>query len=309
MRKFLFQVSVFLLASLLAIVAIDSYLLFTPTLRSHYSHERNALFAYNKLVGLMDTNKIVIIAGSNGAFSINSQLIHDAFNLPVVNTSTHAGIGIRLQFEMYKDFLKKGDIVVFCPEYGGGRDRLYGGSTTLRILSSQLPSAYSKISLLQWGYLHKYIGSRFKEIQNNGNLEDTIPAESPYSVKALNVFGDIECDRAHEDSIEFGEINGKMDDRLVNYIQYVHDYTRKKGILLVFLPPTLMKSAFVKNQSHIDSLVYCLKTNGIGWQAPPIRYSFADSLYYDTEYHMTQVGANLRTIIMIEDMKRILKWK
>ena len=93
-----------------------------------HSHEKNAILAYKRLEALKDTNKIVIITGSNGSFGINSRMIHKSFNMPVVNTSIHAGMGIRMQFELYKDLLRKGDVVIFCPEYGEGFDkgRLYG---------------------------------------------------------------------------------------------------------------------------------------------------------------------------------------
>ena len=118
-----------------------------------HSHEKNAILSYKRLEGLKDTNKIVIIAGSNGQFSINSRMIHKSFNMPVVNTSFHAGMGIRMQFELYKDLLRKGDVVIFCPEYGGGKQRLYGGTTLLRVLGTYMPSAYKKITFSQWVYL------------------------------------------------------------------------------------------------------------------------------------------------------------
>ena len=45
--------------------------------RSLYSHEINASLAYERLDSLKDTNKIVIISGSNGGFSINSKILED----------------------------------------------------------------------------------------------------------------------------------------------------------------------------------------------------------------------------------------
>lgn len=303
MKKFLVQIILLGCISIISIMVIDGYILLTPILQSRNLHERNFMLSYSRLRKLADTNKIVIIAGSNGGFSINSNILQQTFNLPVVNTSTHAGIGIRLQFEAYKDYLKKGDIVVFCPEYGGDIGRLYGGSTTLRIISSHLPCAYLKVSIPQWIYLHKYIGVHLKEIQSNYTETEIEPQ---YSIKALNKYGDIECNRPHKDSISSGYICGDMDLRLVKYIQYIHDYTKEKNVHLVFLPPTLMKSSFDKNYKQIDSIHSCLKCNGIDWHAEPLRYCFPDTLYYDTEYHMTQEGANLRTKLLVEDMKRVL---
>lgn len=271
---------------------------------SLYSHEKNAILAYNRLHTLEDTNKIVIIAGSNGGFSVNSRMINKAFQMPVVNTSTHAGIGVRMQFELYKDFLRKGDIVIFCPEYGGGKQRLYGESTLFRILSTHLPFAYTKISIPQWLFIYKYIGINYtKTLKHLGSKE----FEGPYSAYAVNEYGDIEYERAHQDTITTMKIEGKMDEEVVNYYKYIHTYTKNKGITLVFLPPTLMLRDFKYNSKQIDSIAQCLKQNGIAYQALPSRYSFSDSLYFDTPYHMTQLGANKRTEVLINDLQKILR--
>ncbi len=231
-------------------------------------------------------------------------MIANAFHMPVVNTSTHAGLGVRLQFEIYKEFLHKGDIVIFCPEYGNGKDRLYGGSTVFRILGTHIPSAYCKISLMQWIFIYKYIGVHYSEIFKHSLSKDF---DGPYSAHALNEYGDIECERLHKDSIKPNTFGGQMDNDLIDYYKYIHSYAKSNGIKLAFLPPTFIESNYKKRQSQIDSIASCLKRNGIPYQASTLRYSFPDSLYYDTPYHMTQSGANKRTGLLIEDLNRILK--
>ncbi len=282
---------------------MELFMLYSVDNSCRYSHERNFRLSYNRLTALKDSNKIVIIAGSNGGFSINSRMIKEEFKLPVVNTCTHAGIGTRMQFEMYKDLLRDGDIVVFCPEYHTSLAGLYGGSTLLRILSSYMPEAYEKVSFDQWLYLYKYIGIHFNEVL--GHI-DSKEYDGPYSVKAINEYGDIEWEREHKDSIDYYELRGVMDGKLVEYYKYIHKYLESKGISLVFLPPTFMKSNFNKLSRQIDSLANSLGKNGIPWQSPPSRYSFPDSLYFDTPYHMTSNGAIKRTEVLIEDLHRIL---
>lgn len=302
MKQFLNKIFIFLLILIPFVIIIDLVMLYTKDKGHLHSHEKNALLAYQKLKALEHKKKIVIIAGSNGGFSLNSRMINKAFHLPVVNTSTHAGIGVRMQFEMYKDMLNCGDIVVFCPEYGGDKKRLYGEVTLLRILSTHMPFAYSKLSFLQWIYIYKYIGVHF--IQSLKSKEKT--SSGPYTERALNEFGDIECIREHKDSIEIERIDGKLHKDMIYYLQYVHSYAKKKRIKLLFFPPSLMESSFNKNKHQIDSIVRCLKENGIGYHAEPSIYSFPDSLYFDTRYHMTQSGANKRTKVLIRDMRRLL---
>lgn len=268
-----------------------------------HSHEKNVILAYKRLEALRDTNKIVIISGSSGQFGINSKLLYESFNMPVVNTSFHAGMGIRMQFELYKDLLQKGDIVIFCPEYGFNKGRLYGETTLFRVLSTYIPSAYSKITFSQWLHLYKYTGIHFWEYLNHLRIERI---EGPYSSDAINEYGDIECEREHLESISPLTIKGNIDDTVLDYLHYIHDFAKTRGIRLVFLPPTHINSSFILNYKQIDSIAYTLMQNGIAWQAEPSKYTFPDSLYYDTPNHMTQEGANKRTEVMIEDLRRIL---
>ena len=306
MKQFLIKVSIIAIVSFVMIILIDIAILRKVDNLSYYSHERNFSLAYYRLKALKDSNKIVIIGGSSGAFGFNSRMIHEAFNLPVVNTCTHASIGLRMQFETFKDMLRDGDIVILCPEYGGGKERLYGGYNLLRILSTHLPEGYRKISLRQWLYIYKFIG-----LHNLGTSrhEDVEEYDDAYSANAINEFGDIEWKREHKDSIDNYTLSGVMDEELIDYFKYIRDYTKSKGIKLVFLPPTFMKSNFKNCADQIDSLAYCLETNGVPWQSSPSYYSFEDSLYFDTPYHMTQEGADIRTKAIIEDLHRLLNDK
>ncbi len=303
MNKFLIKAIPLVVFS---IMTVNIIMLLSRDRFSLYSHEKNLRLAYDRLNMLKDTNKIVIIAGSNGGFSINSRLIYQSLGIPVVNTCTHAGIGVRMQFEIYKELIHKGDIILFIPEYGGSKSRLYGESTLFRILSTHMPSAYQKLSLAQWLYLYKYIGIHFGDAIKHCDKE---AFDGPYSEKALNEYGDIEFERPHKDSIVSYELSGVMDSDITDYYQYIHRYAKEHAITIVFLPPTFIESSYRKNSCQIDSIVQQLKNNGIPYQAPPIRYCFPDSLYFDTPYHMTQSGANKRTEVLIEDLKRILRKK
>lgn len=303
MKRFLKYIVGFAFVSILTIVVLDVIMLSCKNNYSIRSHEINYVNSYNRLKALKDSNKIVIISGSNGSFSINSKMIHKAFKMPVVNTSTHAKIGVRMQFETYKDLLHRGDVVVLCPEYGGDKSRLYGGTTLLRIISTHMPSAYYKISYSQCFFLHKYIGIHFEEALKY-NDEEIAPA---YSNTALNEYGDIGIERLHGDFINGCQIEGKVDSEYIEYLKYIKAFTQKNGIKLIFVPPTLMKSEFDAKKEQIDSIVYSLKCNSILYDALPERYSFPDSLYFDTPYHMTTTGTDIRTRFLIGDMRRLLR--
>ena len=301
MKRFI--IKIFLLLILSTALATFIMLLVKNEV-SKNSHEVNVAFAYEKLEELKDTNKIVIISGSNGAFSINSQIISDTISMPVVNTSTHAGIGVRMQFEIYKDLLKKGDIIVFCPEYYSDKSRLYGEGALFRILSTHIPSAYFKMSAKQWWYTFKHIALHFTE---SLKVADCKPFEGPYSARSINEFGDISCKREPQDFNTTYVFKGNMDKETLSYYQYIHDYSKKHGFYLVYLPPCLNESNFLHQKSQIDSLDVFMEQNNIPFQSTPSRYVFPDSLFFDTPYHMTTKGAELRTLVLTEDLKQLIE--
>ena len=300
MKKLIFKTAIIIilpviLVSFLMIIKRDDW--------SKNSHEVNFALAYHRLDSLKSVNKIVIIAGSNGGFSIDSSIIEDSLHMPVVNTSTHAGIGVRMQFEMYKDLLRNGDIVIFSPEYYSDKTRLYGTSTLFRILSTHMPSGYFKMSFLQWVNTFKLIGKHYHEAKYHDGYQ---PFVGPYSATAINKYGDIYYYREHKEVKDIYHFVGNMDDETTTYYQYIHEYSKKKGITLIYLPPTLMETTYIDQKAQIDSLYLFMSENHIPYQTKPECFVFNDSLFFDTPYHMTSYGASLRTVVMVEEIKRII---
>lgn len=274
-----------------------------PNNWSKNSHEINVALAHERLESLKNCNKIIIISGSSGCFGFDSQIIADSMHMPVVNTSIHAGMGIRMSFEIYKTFINKDDIVIFCPEYYTGTSRLYGGVALFRILSTHMPEAYRYMNLAQWYNTFKNIGGHFKEAVKSFNYHSF---EGPYSANSINQFGDIEYERKHE-CVNFYSIKGEMDQATLSYYQYIHDLSKDRGFTLIHLPPILAESAFKNQKLQIDSLNLFMNKNNIPFQATPERYSFPDSLFFDTSYHLTSIGAKKRTMYVIEDIKRLIE--
>lgn len=257
MKPFIFKAALLLFVP---IILTASFMLFAKDNYTIHSHEKNVLLSYKKMEALGDSCKMVIMAGSNGCFGINSNLLRDSFNIPVVNTSTHAGLGSRLQFELYKNKLHKGDIVIYCPEYYIDKSSFYGESTVLRILSTFMPEFYSKLSFKQAIYLFKYLGIHYEECIKDKNVKEF---DGPYSLGALNEFGDIDYERHHQKIRDTYKFKGIMDDEAMDYYKYIHLYCKKNEIKLVYLPPVLLQSNYENQKMQIDSLSQSMKDNGI----------------------------------------------
>ena len=300
MRRFIIKI---LLIAVLPVVAVTLRMILKPDNQSKQSHEVNLRLAYHRLDSLQGVNKIVIIAGSNGGFGFNSKILSDSMHMPVVNTSVHVSIGVRMQFEIYKDFLERGDIVIFCPEYYRGKQRLYGEASLLRIVSTHLPSAYLKMTIPHWQHSLKYVVQHYLEaIENTEKQSD----KGVYSACSVNEYGDVAKHREHKNPIKkVHSILAPMDEETSEYYRYIHRFAKEKGIKLVYLPPTFCESNYRTQKAKIQTLARQMSALGIPYMAQPERFVYADSLYYDTSYHLTNYGAELRTKAVLEILREL----
>ena len=79
------------------------------------SEEYNAALL-DKIQRLQNLNeaKIVLIGNSNVSFGFQSQLIEEAYNMPVVNMGLHGGLGNAFHEKMVKINVHEGDVYVIC---------------------------------------------------------------------------------------------------------------------------------------------------------------------------------------------------
>ena len=241
-------------------------------------------------------NKIVLIGGSNVGFGFDSQMLAKTFNMPVFNTGTHAGLGLRLQIELFKDYMNTGDIIVLMPEYQQFYGLFLGDETMVRIVASN--DFFKKnISLKQLIHSAKYI---FPVLNN---LEEVTDSTGVYGSCSLNKYGDISLIRKHEMSPGPQIIKGEFD---YNAISYLKTFMADCPATVILLPQVIQDKAFDMNTDKIKQIDSVLCENGLGYDAEPIRYRFNDILIYDVSGHCTTEGAAIRTQLVIEDMYRIL---
>ena len=72
---------------------------------------------YDRLDSLKTAKKIIITGGSSSSYSIDSRLLQKKLSVPVINTSLAMSLGSNFHLNMTKDYLRKGDVVLYIPEY------------------------------------------------------------------------------------------------------------------------------------------------------------------------------------------------
>jgi len=310
MTKFLRKLAIYLLILFGFVVLVFPTILLFPNQYAKLSHETNVVYSINRLKHLNEP-KMLIIGGSGCGFGIDSEKLFLHYNRPIVNTGTHAGLGLRLQIELFKEYIKEGDVVIVIPEYQQYKDNLcYGNSTALRILSSIYPTGFKAVSVEQWIYLFKFIPQTFMDALISKDMKYV--ENTPYSKEALNQFGDVTMyDQRISGKVPLdGDLsNTEVDKEAMKLLVDFDNYVRQKKATMILFPPAYQASSFHQNKQFVETLQQQLSEAGCPFRACPSRYALPDSLFFDTPYHLSAVGTQERTCLLIEDIDQNLSKK
>jgi len=302
MKQFLQKIVLYGLCFLLVEILL---VCFVSDPMSKSSHEANVRLASERIANI-EESKIVIIGGSGCQFGFISGLLAEHFHCPVVNTGTHACIGLQLQVNLFKDYLKSGDIVLLIPEYDQYCvEELFMGyvdESMLRIMLSNYPNGLKSLTFEQWKHvlplLPQYISKSF--------AHETIPAYSPYSITSINEYGDAtnwDCRQAvFQENPRVDVLVANPSPRIVAFIRDFIGECDANNIQCFLFPPAIAQTVGKANVSYEHELQQVLANYQIPFVVKPQHYFIPDSLCFDTYYHLTFEGAQLRTQMIIQDL-------
>lgn len=253
----------------------------------------------------LNSNRLVLIGGSNLAFGINSELIEKELPVKVANLGLHAGLGLTFMLNEVGSLMKKGDVVVLSVAY-----------------PLLLDSAEPDIDLIQFiqelnPQTENYYHFSAKEIIL-GRLEkfrkyftpDAYRIDPVFNRTLFNKYGDNEGHLNQEPLPNLKDskpINHIDTQNAVNLLSAFAEECENRGVQLFISYPPYPKTEFVgKNKERINALDIQLRNRlpKIGFLGKPANYIFDDSLFYDTIYHLHKKGRGMRTQTLIEELKR-----
>jgi len=261
--------------------------------------------------------KIVLLGGSNVGFGIDSKRIQDSLNMEVMNMSMVGGVGLDYLMRQSLPLLNEGDVLVLIPEYTNFYSAVYFGNVFLAaILFDVVSETIPDIRMRQWKSLlpfaAKYGASKITGLPI---LIKAYVSKEPstalfHSKEAYNVYGDNEKHWDLEPQLVVAEpynpMNNDLNDFSFEGILEVLLAAEANGIKILLLPPCYQQSSFANQSEVINSIDKKLKAQGTPYFTHPIRYRMADSLFFDTNYHLNKQGVDLRTTYVIEDLRQAL---
>jgi hypothetical protein len=274
---------------------------------------KSLLFALkdkDQLLNQTKKKRIIFIGGSNLSFGLNSQLLKDSLHLNPINTAIHAGIGLKFMINHSKSFVESNDIIVLVPEYTQYFDNTANGAEALfRLIFDVNLSGISQLDYAQIKqivqFFPKFVISKFNPseytVENNNELRI-------YDRSSFNEFGDAV---AHwGDTVKTFEIENLNDRKLNNdvflMIQEFSNYVKFKNARLFVSFPCYDQNSFIKNSSEINLIYKNLLKTEVSLLGSPEQFSLMQQYNYNSPYHLTFLGANKRTTLLIKLIKEEL---
>ena len=269
------------------------------------------LCEYNEKIKLLENTpqpRIIIVAGSNVAFGIDSKRIADSLKKNVINFGLHAGLQ-RFIYDDLKQYVQPGDIIVMQMEYGLLCGNGNGETETLSNL--MIATDWHNVSSLTLGQWESVLsGLPRNAFGNVKRLAKVVLHRQPtfdkpeatevcdYCKSGFNEFGDevshwtlkSHTTKYPKPTPKSSKINPKMVEWLT---ETINSYEQSGG-KVVMLPPVCIKS-------HLEALSSVAVTDstlskiGHPYLATPEFMSVDDSCFFDTGYHVNKAGVDQNT--------------
>lgn len=303
--KVLFKLGVFLSISLI---------IFWKFISPQYLYQYNSSLI-DKMDRLKKTNdpKIVLVGNSNLSFGIRSELIKNTFGMEVVNLGLHGGLGNAFHEEMAKANVNTGDILIICHTSFSDDSKSMNPElewTTIEnnfYLWTCVPDdEWYNMALAFPTYAKKCINLFLKGTGNQ------IPQETSYSRLAFNEYGDNIFSETHTEHFllpkDYDPSAPLINDTCIERLNKLNEYITDKGATLLIAgypiaykdkkPDAQVFNNFKEElQSKLEFPVISDYTD----------YFYPQEYFYNTEYHLTNDAANIRTEQLINDLKNYLK--
>jgi len=265
--------------------------------------------------------KIVVSAGSNVLFGVDSQMIEDAFGIPTVNFGVNAGVFLPIILYKTKQILREGDILVMPLEY-----TMYGydgvpNTQMIDYIFAREPRIWRTLGVFErfavvWNVTLARVWQGYQKIEDRA-------AVGLYSVYNIDQRGDqINTGREFigEDFLrELGDAPvyryGKAfspNSLGMRYLRDFADYCEENGIVLVFAPTALLKkpeyfSDAIEREFYMG-LPDIVRGFGMGFVGDPYAYMYEVDCFFNTDHHLHQECKKIRTAQLIEDLRGLGFW-
>ena len=268
---------------------------------------------YARLRSLSDQNKIIVVGGSSVAFGINSQVMEKYLGMPVVNFGLYGPLGTTIMMDLTRGHIKEGDIIVLAPETDEQTMTMtFNGEGIWESCDSDF-TMLLKVRFHNWddmlGSFWVYAQKKLQFFRLGKAQPDGV-----YDHDAFNEYGDVIYQRTGTIMAEGYDPTVLIDlvPTITNddYIDYVNDYIaycERQGATVYYSWPPMNELAIQQNEEGILAFATYIREN---INCPIISdisdYILDAGYFYDTNYHVNDVGVYLHTSNLTQDLENVI---
>jgi len=252
--------------------------------------------------------KIILVGNSNLSFGMDSELLSAELGMPVVNLGLNGDLGNAFHEDMARQCIKQGDLVIVCHSDYNDTDRILDPALAWITIEDHYDYwsviRPKDIPLMLTG-LPKYL-ERATDlyVEKTGNRE----SDGPYTRSAFNELGDNVYPREQRicDLSEFEDpVAPEYSRACVSRLNDLNAYCLEQGAVMVVagwpIPDgdyNFPKQVYGDFGKELDEVLDC-----------PVISDFKDyctdyDFFYDSNLHLNKLGVEMRTKLLIEDVKR-----
>lgn len=304
MKKFLYRV---LAVILLVVAVLGVSLFFIPNNKlpdnslfaSHDKHQR---------LEALQSPKVVLVGGSNWPFGVKSAMVEEALDRPVVDMGLHAGLGMNFILSEVENSIHEGDIVVVSLEYHHFLSRkMYNGEDVLAALLFDVNrKCMQYVKLGQWIAMIPDICLYASKKLINISSQKVDDFEDKFTRESMNEYGDEVAHYGLSSTVHSGTqpaltdgVNQKAVKRLSAFGQLVK--SKNAQFVLVACPYPEMQ--YRLDAEAIGEIVRAVESVGMHFLIAPEECLFPDRLMFNSYFHLSEKGAEMRTEQLIKVLK------
>ena len=260
--------------------------------------------------------KLVIVGGSNVAFGINGALLEDVLadmglHYTVCPFGLYAAVGTSAMLDLSADALEEGDVVVLAVEPGSKTMSTYFGATAFWKCAEEKPEMLlklpgAKLSALVGSYV-PYLQERISIlIEGNPPVVEGVYAAASFNDRCDMVFpreGNI-MPVGYDTGTPIDLEELVIEDAFAEQVNAYCAAAREKGAIVVMSFSPMNRSAMRDHSEETMGALFDLCNTRFDCPiiSDPSNYVLPNGWFYDTNFHMNDAGADLRTYLLAEDL-------
>ncbi len=291
------------LTNLLAFLALSAILLYgiyrystTVVENEDANHYLAASIDRHARLATLDKPHIVFMGNSNLAFGLDSEYLEREWGRPVVNLGLHGALGLNFIVEETLSVIEKGDVVVVCIPYylneAGSGKMLY---TMNRVNPESKAWTKGVTAYNRFGFAVDDAVKLTQKARKQGFRKITIKKKaSVYRRNAFNKYGDVIAHTRMPVPKKRKAWSPNWDvegfDTQINTLTDFYEKAQAKGVEVYMVYPCFMHSMYQQTTKELNILQDYYAELPFEVLGKPEDFAYADSLFFDTVYHLNKQG-------------------